>query len=348
MEVLYCKDCGCGNFGDDLNGVIWKAILPQAVFDVNGIALLGIGTVFNSRTAAIGKTRNLKVFVLSSGAGYFSLPEGWQDWSILAVRGPLTAQLIGRPELAATDGAALLATMPLPKAERELTLFMPHFRSLQFGQWESICEAAGVTFVSPKWEISRILELFSRARLVLAEAMHAAIVADAMRIPWIPMLSGPDSHSFKWRDWTLSLSLPYEPVHLPKPSIGDRVRSSKLYLDYLELEYGITAGSPKHVALEQVRHSIERDGDGQVHVERLPAPIAASVRIIAMKAARCCGKVMDPHLMEKTERAIKAAAQGRCYLSADSVFAEKLDCLQVARQRFVDAVEKMAAPRCER
>jgi succinoglycan biosynthesis protein ExoV len=45
--------------------------------------------------------------------------------------------------------------------------------------------------------------------------MHGAIVADALRIPWIPVCTREGINSFKWEDWCASVSLDYRPYHLP-------------------------------------------------------------------------------------------------------------------------------------
>jgi succinoglycan biosynthesis protein ExoV len=63
--------------------------------------------------------------------------------------------------------------------------------------------------------------------VVLAEAMHAAITADALRVPWIPVRGYPRILSFKWQDWCLSVGLDYQPHSLPslysKASVGEKL-----------------------------------------------------------------------------------------------------------------------------
>lgn len=338
MNLLYCKDIHNANFGDDLNEVIWNSILPRDIFDVKDVILMGIGTIFSSKYAPINKTRGSRVFVLSSGAGYYALPEGWQDWSILAVRGPLTARLIGRPELSATDGSAFLATMSLPQAQRTLTLFMPHQDSLQFGQWDLICKEAGITYVDPRWDVSRILEMYSRARLVLAEAMHGAIVADTLRIPWIPIIASPHILSFKWMDWTLSLNLPYEPVRIPEPSLADKLRSSKSYLKHLQRRYITTQIRSEEIESSLINDFINCYGHNPESDKESFNYATNFVKIAAKKGMQYVGKFSDNSLIEKTVRAIQQAAMGQVYMSSDSVFAERLERLEIAKQTFVNAI----------
>ena len=41
------------------------------------------------------------------------------------------------------------------------------------------------------------------------------IVADALRVPWIPLVTSPRILSFKWQDWCQSIELTYQPQFVP-------------------------------------------------------------------------------------------------------------------------------------
>jgi succinoglycan biosynthesis protein ExoV len=177
-----------------------------------------------------------KYVVLSSGADLAGPPPGFGGpaWDILAVRGPLTAMLLGLPpEKAITDGAALLRLLPecepLPETERSGIAFMPHYASLPAGNWKHVCEMAGIEFLDPCTGSEQTVQRIRKAKLVIADAMHAAIVADALRVPWIPVVLSPQSNSFKWLDWTLSLSLPYNPITLPPSTLLESIRCGSLH-----------------------------------------------------------------------------------------------------------------------
>src|SRR3546814_2815542 len=86
---------------------------------------------------------------------------------------------------------------------------------MEEGPWERACELAGVELVDPRQCAHRVIERIRTSRLVIADSMHAAIIADTMRVPWVPVASSRRINSFKLLDWTLSLDLPYEPVALP-------------------------------------------------------------------------------------------------------------------------------------
>ena len=44
MRVIYYQSPN-GNFGDDLNAVLWRELLAPACFDVDDAVLLGIGSI---------------------------------------------------------------------------------------------------------------------------------------------------------------------------------------------------------------------------------------------------------------------------------------------------------------
>ena len=50
----------------------------------------------------------------------------------------------------------------------------------------------------------------------MTEALHGAIVADALRVPWIAVKLFDHIIEFKWRDWCRSLGLNYSPLLLTR------------------------------------------------------------------------------------------------------------------------------------
>jgi succinoglycan biosynthesis protein ExoV len=332
MELLYYKDVK-GNFGDDLNEVIWRAVLPREVFDVPDVILVGIGSILNATTAPLSKTMGRRVFVLGSGASYGALPSGWETWSILAVRGPLTAQLIGRQNAAATDGAALIATMPSLIGEydrRDLTLFMPHHHSIAAGLWERVADTCGFTFVSPEWPVSKIVALFARAKLVVTEAMHGAIVADAMRIPWIPVVMSPDISVFKWSDWTMSLNLPFRPTTIPGSSSSENRRHRSILKLARERGY-----PPPSLADTSSADALVRD-----HHQRHEAGISdvgpkCRQSTVIRRVAKQLVAVFDPLLVERAADSLTKLNLANAWLSDDLIMRKRVEQLQEATALFV-------------
>ncbi|MEM8612949.1 MAG: polysaccharide pyruvyl transferase family protein, partial [Cyanobacteria bacterium P01_H01_bin.105] len=73
------------------------------------------------------------------------------------------------------------------------------------------------------------------------EAMHGAIVADALRTAWIPIVTSPRILSFKWRDWCASIGVPYRPWRLlPLPEYPKYARGlrSSLQAGLLRAKWG--------------------------------------------------------------------------------------------------------------
>jgi succinoglycan biosynthesis protein ExoV len=343
MEVLYYRDpTGKLNFGDDLNEIVWRELLPKHVFEDDDVLLMGIGSIFNADLAPLSRTRGKRVFVLGSGAGYWALPPGWQGWKILAVRGPLTAELIGQPKVAATDSAALLSLLPQVVSlapERSTTLFIPHHSSAGYGQWEKVAAAAGMTYLDPRWSVPVVMDHFSRAKLVVTEAMHGAIVADTLRIPWIPITIAPDTLPFKWRDWTLSLNLPYEPIPVSASSGWEM-------LHHRMLKRAAKADGVVASALVQDMNSkagLIADFKERYKTER-EEPLAAKAvqssegkkRILSVVRAASCA--FDERLISTAAKQIRKIALGKSYLSQDGEFSRAVNQLQEAADQFVKMV----------
>lgn len=213
MKLWYYRD-PAGNFGDDLNPWLWSRLLP-GFFDGRPDALfLGIGTIIRAGLPAAAR----KV-VLGSGMGYGEPPVLDATWEFHCVRGPLTAERLGLPaSLAATDAAALVSTVYTPgRAARRGVSFMPHHVSATLFDWRPLCRRLGIRYIDPTAAVEPTLAALASSSLVIADAMHGAILADTLRVPWVPVTIYGHANPFKWNDWCASLGLAYEPVRLPAP-----------------------------------------------------------------------------------------------------------------------------------
>jgi succinoglycan biosynthesis protein ExoV len=214
VKLFYFRSAdGTTNFGDELNRDLWRHFLPRAFDDDASALFVGIGTLLNDLLPKASRT-----IVFGSGVGYGGgLPQRDEGWEVYCVRGPLSARALGLAEdLAITDPAALVSRMPadLSRASRCTYAFMPHWES-QVDEWSRLTRDAGLTFIDPRWPPDQVLEAFRRTDVLITEAMHGAIVADAMRIPWVPVRTSHRIRSFKWEDWCGSMSLDYRPHLLP-------------------------------------------------------------------------------------------------------------------------------------
>lgn len=213
-----------GNFGDDLNLWLWDFLLP-GLRDVHPDTLLvGVGTVLNAALLP----EQVKKLVVGSGFGYGQAPNvaDAAEWDMRAVRGPLTAQRLGLDaRLGIVDPAVMAAEMPefrnLPKSGE--AIFVPHWESTVGGIWPLVCREAGLTYVDPCGEAKGVIGRIARAELVVAESMHAAILADAFRVPWVAVTTSQSINSFKWQDWAASLGLRYAPRQVPMSSRAEAI-----------------------------------------------------------------------------------------------------------------------------
>ena len=334
MKVLYYKSPR-GNFGDDLNPLIWREVLSPACFDVEDVVLLGIGSIFRDDYLSPPATAGKRVFVLGSGAGTGPLPSLWPNdkWSILAVRGPLTGRLIGMPDKAITDSAALLATIPnlkpdVPRGGR--VVFMPHYNSVMNSRWPEICERVGFEFVDAHWPVERTLQSLAGASLVLTEAMHGAIVADTLRVPWIPVACSPEVAPFKWIDWTQSLDLDYRPIRLPPSSAWEALKHFKIRT--IDGARGLDSLSDDDEDLFKEFNRRYGQAAGTDLLPRRIVPKSQAGRLQKITAR------FDALFADRAAKALVAASKGLTYLSKDAIFLQRLDQLQQAVARLERAL----------
>lgn len=209
------------NFGDELNATMWAHLLPAGLLDDRDDALfLGIGSILWDYLPKAPR----KIVAGSGFGGYTRAPDVHDgSWDILWLRGPLTARALGvDPRLAITDAAVLLRATPLPPpAETVGIAFMPHVDSIARGAWAEVCAAAGITFLDPRAPVPHLLSQIRGARLVITEAMHGAIVADALRTPWVPILPFQPVHRAKWDDWAQSLGIPLRSISLQASTLRE-------------------------------------------------------------------------------------------------------------------------------
>lgn len=215
MQLHYYRDL-LGNFGDDLNPVLWRRFLPGVIDGVPGTVLIGIGTLLGGEFP--DGTRKV---VMGAGTGYGPPPRLDATWDVRFVRGPMTAAALGLPpDRAIADPAILVGDLlpPAPAPAVRTTgpvLFIPHHVSARFMQWRRVCRLAGLEYADPTGPPLRVARQIQSARLVLTEAMHGAIIADALRVPWIGVAIYPHINRFKWQDWLAAMELVAELHEIP-------------------------------------------------------------------------------------------------------------------------------------
>lgn len=237
MKLYYHKG---KNFGDQLNPMIFDYFMPYA-FDENDEELLvGVGSL-------IGLVSRFpqKKLIFSSGLAdgdsgtYGPVPRDLSTYDFLCVRGPLTAKRLNiDPSLAITDGAILLSAMDLPLVRsQEVISFMPHAGSELFYDHQKMADELGWQLISPSEEPMQVLKKMMRSKFIITEAMHGAIVADTLRIPWIPYTGFSTINHFKWTDWCLSMDLKYEPIQL-KPFFSSEFSENRIHEKLIKVGLG--------------------------------------------------------------------------------------------------------------
>jgi len=318
MKIFYYKD-PAGNFGDDLNEWIWDALAPGIWNDAASTHFSGIGTIIGP---TMPSAKSWVVF--SSGAGYGPAPDGFggTGWDLVCVRGPLTAKVLGLDErLAVSDGAMLLSQVPgyapLPDSERHGVVFMPHHHALDAGTWKDVCARADIEYLDPRAESRATLERIRSARLVIADAMHAAIAADALRVPWIPVTTSREISTFKWMDWTLSIDMPYEPVALPQSTTEEALRNLTLPLYAYDFSLkdrsigNVLAHYRKDRARKAARSWPLRRNVGHGIFKRGLRPLLRSRPLAGLRSH------MDERRIDRAADALRRTAAGHPYLSSD-------------------------------
>jgi succinoglycan biosynthesis protein ExoV len=251
MQLYFHKD-PLGNFGDDINPWLWEKVFPghfsgvvyhdprlrNPVSDQSPL-FIGIGTLINQHVPV----SNRKI-AFGSGVGYGTLPRLDDSWEIAFVRGPYTAEKLGIPaNKAIVDPAILVSEYASPEhigGQRSFA-YMPHCTSARNADWGKICQEIGLRFIDPQWPVEKVIQQLRLTSILITEALHGAIVAESLRIPWVPVKSSDAVLDFKWIDWCRSLGLTYQPTPLPAlwrpaPGLGQLRHSFKRALAKSELK----------------------------------------------------------------------------------------------------------------
>ncbi|MEO0934797.1 MAG: polysaccharide pyruvyl transferase family protein, partial [Cyanobacteria bacterium J06641_2] len=218
-------------------------LIPDVLDNDESVAFVGIGSLINDGLAH--RTRHAsKRVIFGTGVGYGKSTEVKLDesYKIYCLRGSLSAKALGVEEdLGVTDGAVLIRRVYKNDAKKTYRFsYMPHYELAGKG-WENVCKQLGFGYIDPRWTVEEVLSAISQTEVLLCEAMHGAIVADALRVPWIPVVTNSTILSFKWQDWCSSIGVEYKPNYIerlqnprekqdlltPIRSVRDRIRQRK-------------------------------------------------------------------------------------------------------------------------
>ena len=221
---------------------------------------LGIGSVLDARHPA-----DRRKIVAGAGFGGYEAPATLDgSWQIYWVRGPRTARQLGLcASFGLGDPASLLPLVhPVARHDTGAIGFMPHFESLARGAWPQAAAAAGVTLIDPRNAPCTILGQIAGCRMLLSEALHGVIAADAMRIPWVALAPVAPIHRAKWLDWADALDLTIRFHALPASSPREYVETA-----FTPRRHAIRAGLARIAALA------DRIDRRSIHLDRAAASL---------------------------------------------------------------------------
>ncbi len=224
--ILYRWQGGSANFGDELNTVLWPRLLPGLFDDDPAARFMGIGSVLDARHPQDA----LKLVAGSGYGGYERKPDLDRSWIMHWVRGPRTAAVLGLdPELGLGDPAVLVPpVLGIPPGRRRDIGFVPHFESAARGAWQQAADQAGLRLIDPREPPLAVLAAMAGCKLILSEALHGVIAADAMRIPWIAIRPRATVHRAKWCDWSATVRLSPRFHGLPASTLAEWAGASRL------------------------------------------------------------------------------------------------------------------------
>lgn len=244
------------NFGDELNHFLMPKLMGGPSTRSDNL-ILGIGSIiFDFHPPHLTKV------VLGAGFGGYTKPPVLDDrWKVLALRGPRTARALQLdPSLAVADLAVMVSLYRDPSIQKSFKFsFMPHFESLERSDWEIACRLAGINFIDPRWEVERVLESLQQSEVLISEAMHGAIVADAFRVPWIAVLPNDPSHRPKWYDWAEALNVTVNFQPLRPASVYEWLDNVRIHKHTLRRITRPMASHLKQIAKERFLELAARD-----------------------------------------------------------------------------------------
>lgn len=229
MDITYCKIAG-GNFGDDLNMLLWSRLFPGLQAMASESSFYGIGTLLDGPHAPA-----LRKVVLGTGLGEQGAARPDPSWDFYWVRGPLTAREFGLSDSLGVGDSALLwpgleSTGHTPK--NSPVGLIPHYQTWDSFDWPEVARQAGMVAINPRQAPQIVIDQMRQCSRILTESLHGAICADAMGIDWAPCVMAHRFNDFKWRDWLATIDREFAPLVLHKPLLRS-VTVGKVVGNYL-------------------------------------------------------------------------------------------------------------------
>lgn len=209
-----------GNVGDDLNDWLWPKIFgEQFLTNQPDTAFLGIGSIL-IRDSDFVKQANTFSRKIIFGTGVRSINEFIEldeSWDLYFLRGPFgSLKLKNDPSNFISDGAYFIMLLDeyqqyLKTPKKYPISFIPYFQSIDIIDWKKICDVLGWHLILPTEDVESFISQVAASEQVISEAMHGAIFADILRVPWkrfrfyAHIYEGEQVSEFKWNDWLFSI-----------------------------------------------------------------------------------------------------------------------------------------------
>lgn len=183
------------NFGD---------YLGQVYFDIAGIKsqdcgrpCLMIGTVLHQHW---WDKAQLPLHIWGSGSCGYDFPQIRKTDNILSVRGPLTKAWLDLPEDVPLGDPALL--LPRLYSPRKCNL-----GPIKVFNYDNFQHGTSTRIMPSEWK--KLVDSIANAEIVLANTLHASMVAQAYGVPWaVYQFNDNNPLPLRWRDWFAYLGLP--------------------------------------------------------------------------------------------------------------------------------------------
>ncbi len=231
MQLIYHRG---QNFGDTLNKYVFEGLYPGC-WNNDEIEFWGIGSILGLKKP---QAETKKIFVFSSGyapemPGTYGAPPDLSDsrFDVRAVRGPISSSYLPRNKQTKQFGDAglLISEVVSPATVRSGVGLMPHISTeRRFPGIKHLCEELNIQYLSPSIEGNIGAKKISSLDLLISEAMHGAIVADAYDIPRINVTFSRDINLHKWQDYHRGLHADSPDFHHIRPSMFQNDALDKL------------------------------------------------------------------------------------------------------------------------
>lgn len=225
MKLIYYAS-EKGNVGDELNFWLWEKFFGKEIIDdYQDVAFLGIGSILLENSWFLEEASKYKHKIIF-GTGVRSINEKLlfdESWNISFLRGPFSSLKINNNiDNYISDAAYALPLvedyskyLDLPKKYKVSVI--PYFKSLDKAYWENICKEFGWNLITTETkDVDWFLKEVASSEFVISEAMHGAILADILRVPWKRLkfhshvYEGMNVSEFKWEDWLYSVGIRFD------------------------------------------------------------------------------------------------------------------------------------------